>query len=135
MTATGYCEFVFGKRWRELSSEEKKEYYKLMKRRSRNLDPNVREKARAYYQVNKETILAKRNEWNKNNPEKVEEYKKNHSQKKEFPYEKSLSRQMFGCAVTEMTPEQRKIYNTTRCLRYQKRKRDESKYSREKQQD
>lgn len=115
--------FVFGKSYYELTSEEKKEYNRLMKRRSRNLDPYNNEKARRYYHDNKEVLLKKREEWKKNNPEKAEAYRIAHNRHKAEPYKNALSRQMFGCAVTEMTPEQRKIYNTTRCLRYQKAQR------------
>ena len=135
MQATGYCMFVFGKSYSELTPEEKKEYNRLMKRRSRNLDPYNNEKARRYYEDNKEVLTKKREEWRKNNPEKVEAYKIAHRRKKAEPFKNALSRQMFGCAVTEMTPEQRKLYNTTRCLRYKKRKKDESKYCKEEQQD
>ena len=115
--------FVFGKSYSELTPEEKKEYNRLMKRRSRNLDPYNNEKARRYYHDNKEVLLKKREEWKKNNPEKAEAYRIAHSRKKAEPFKNALSRQMFGCAVTEMTPEQRKLYNTTRCLRYQKSQR------------
>lgn len=127
MKATGFCMFIFGKKFKELTLEERREFYRLMKRRSRNLDPNAREKARLYYENNKDRLKKQRQEWREKNPEKVKQNDIKHSKKKEEPFAHALSRQMFGCKVTEMTPEQRKIYNTTRCLRYQKRKRDESK--------
>lgn len=125
MTADGFSVFVFGKRFRDLNENEKKEYWRLTKTRSRNLDPKSKEKAKAYYELNKEKINEQTRDWYKNNKDKARENRKKYNEKVRGgkPFCDSLTRQMFGCKYTEMTEEQKKLYNTTRHLRYRKSQR------------
>lgn len=106
---------MFGKRRCELNEEELRMYNRKMKETSRKNDPENKQKERDYYK-----------EYRKNHKERMLEYGKKYraehpykSQRKENPYKDSISRNLFGCRVVDMTPEQKREYNRIRCREYQ----------------
>ncbi len=114
---------LFGRRFAELTPDEKRRYNRIKKNISRQKDPHRHEKDREYYLKNKDRISERGKAYRERNKGKITYV----SQAKPNPFEKCLPMKLFGKHIPEMTPEEKKIYNKVRCLRYQKRRRDESK--------
>lgn len=119
----------FGKPLSQLNTVQKREYYKLKKQESRRNDPNNKEKSRQYYEQNKEKISLSSKKWAKEHREITRERHRTYREKRRnYPaYSKSLSHQLFGCRVKDMTEEQKREYNRVRCANYQKKIRDSKK--------
>lgn len=66
----GFCFERFGKKYRELTPEEKTEYNRLRKRVSRENNP---EKDRIYYLHNKEKYVLATKKWKEKHPERHKE--------------------------------------------------------------
>ena len=87
------CEVLFGTTYKNATAEQKKQYHKIMRKKSKQ------------------------------------------RRKQGVSYSHCRTYEMFGCKISEMTPQQKKEYNTRRCVEYQRRKRWEKNYGKNNKQD
>lgn len=113
-----FCEQVFGKKFSQLSPEEKKEFLKLQKRLSRNgtikrnpkkTAEEKREYHRMYYHAHKEQKKTTNRRY----------YEKTIGRK---AFDWTLSVKLFGKRWKDLSPEERKNYNRIKQIIYLERK-------------
>lgn len=128
-----FCEKMFGKRFRDLTQEEKKEFLRVQKRLSRtgvttrksrdwsNLSPEeakdaIKQYHRDYCREYYRTHIAQRRATNK-------KYRDVHRGAQPFSW--TLSMKLFGKQRAELTEEERKFYNNTRAKILREKKKEQ----------
>ena len=120
-----FCFKYFGKRCKELTEEEKKEFNRLQKSISRKNNPK---QDKIYYENNKEKCLALCKKWKEENKDKVKELRDKYSiirktkiyeERGYGPYEGTKSFKYFGKRFKDLT---RKELNLKQRLYYLKKK-------------
>ena len=123
---------MFGKRLRDLTPEEKREYNRLRKSASRNAHPEKWQQeldyGKQYREENREKFLECIKNSRAKNSQKYYAYQKIYRDNKRGcePYHNKLTFQIIGKKIKDMTPEELKAYNHQRYLLKKQKKENEN---------
>ena len=123
---------MFGKRLKDLTAEERKEYLRRKKAESRANNPHRHEQeleyAKQYRENNREKLRLDSARRRKTHPEDCRKHQKTYRDRLRgcLPYENKLTYQLAGKHIKDMTPEEQKAYNHQRYLLRKQKKENEN---------
>lgn len=112
---------TFGKRFRDFSKAEKREYLRLKKQQSRRNNPEIIEREKLYYEKNKKHISELQKQYREKNKEALQMYQKKYKTKPDA-WHNTLAYKEFGKMHKDLTPEEEKLYNHIKYKRRIERK-------------